>query len=100
MRRLYNIRERSSNMYSWTAMIASQIVIEIPWNTLGSSLFFACLYWTVGFDSDRAAYTYLLLGITYPIYYTTFSMAVAAMSPHAQIAGSLFSLFFFFVLGL
>jgi ATP-binding cassette subfamily G (WHITE) protein 2 (SNQ2) len=100
MRRLYDIRERSSNMYSWTAMTASQIAIEIPWNILGSSCFFACLYWTVGFGSDRAAYTYLLLGITYSIYYTTFSLAVAAMSPDAQIAGPLLSLFFFFVLGL
>jgi len=97
---VYGLRERSSNMYSWTTMITSQIAVEIPWNILASSCFFLCWYWTVGFDSDRAVYTYLLLGISFPIYYTTFSMAVAAMSPNAEVAGPLFSLFFLIVLGL
>jgi len=100
MRNIYEIRERPSNMYSWTAMITSQILTEIPWNVLGSSLFFLCWYWTVGFNNDRAGYTYLLFGITFPLYFTTFAMAVAAMSPNAEIAGLLFSLLFSFVITL
>ena len=71
MRSIYEIRERPSRMYSWTALLASQILVELPWNILGSSLFFFCWYWTVGFDSSRAGYTYLMYGVVFPLYYTT-----------------------------
>ncbi|KAJ8508468.1 hypothetical protein ONZ45_g9277 [Pleurotus djamor] len=49
MRDIYEIREKPSRMYSWTALVASQILAELPWNILGSSLYFFCWYWTVGF---------------------------------------------------
>lgn len=42
MRSIFEIRERHSSMYSWTAFITSQILVEIPWNILGSSLYFLC----------------------------------------------------------
>ncbi|KAG6900276.1 hypothetical protein C0993_000464 [Termitomyces sp. T159_Od127] len=97
-RNVYEIRERPSRMYSWTALVTSQILIEIPWNILGSTLLYFCWYWTVGFDSSRAGYTYLGLGIVYPLYYTTVGQAVAAMSPSAEIAALLFSFLFSFVI--
>lgn len=71
LRGIYEIRERHSSMYSWTAMITAQILIEIPWNILGSSIYFLCWYWTVGFPSDRGGFTYLMLGVLFPLYYTT-----------------------------
>jgi len=85
-------------MYSWTALLASQILIELPWNILGSSIFFLCWYWTVGFHSSRAGYTYLMYGIVFPLYYTTIGQAVASMAPTAEIAAILFSLLFSFVI--
>ncbi|TCD65301.1 hypothetical protein EIP91_002826 [Steccherinum ochraceum] len=97
MRNVYEIRERPSHMYSWTALLTSQILIEIPWNIVGSTLFFLCWYWTVGFPSDRAGYTYLLYCVLFPLYYITMGQAVAAMSPNAEIAALLFSFFFSFV---
>ncbi|KAG6860184.1 hypothetical protein C0995_014729 [Termitomyces sp. Mi166 len=97
-RNIYEIRERPSRMYSWTALITSQILIEIPWNIVGSTLLYFCWYWTVGFDSSRAGYTYLGLGIVYPLYYTSIGQAVAAMSPNAEIAALLFSFLFSFVI--
>ncbi|KAF8069062.1 pleiotropic drug resistance ABC transporter [Lyophyllum atratum] len=97
-RSIYEIRERPSRMYSWTALITSQILIELPWNILGSTLLYFCWYWTVGFDSSRAGYTYLMLGIIYPLYYTTIGQAVAAMAPNAEIAALLFSALFSFVI--
>ena len=87
-------------MYSWTALVTSQILVELPWNIVGSSLFFLCWYWTVGFPSSRAGYTYLMMGVIYPMYYTTIGQAVAAMAPSAEIAALLFSLLFSFVLSL
>ncbi|KAN0136953.1 ABC-2 type transporter domain containing protein [Lactarius tabidus] len=96
-RRVYEIRERPSRMYSWTALITSQILGELPLNIVGSSLFFLIWYWLVGFPSSRAGYSYLMFGIMYPMYYTTFSLWVAAISPNAEIAAQLFSFFFSFV---
>lgn len=72
MRSIFEIREQHSRMYKWSALITSQLLVEIPWNILGSSLFFVCWYWTAGFPTDRAAYTYLLFGVIYPLYYTSF----------------------------
>ncbi|KAH9854553.1 ABC-2 type transporter-domain-containing protein [Lenzites betulinus] len=98
MRNVFEVRERHSRMYSWTALVTSQILIEIPWNILGSSLYFLCWYWTVGFPTDRAGFTYFMMGIWFPLYYTTIGQAVAAMAPNAEIAALLFSFLFSFVL--
>lgn len=114
MRTIYEVRERPSRVYSWTALLSSQILSELPWNILGSSIFFLCWYWTVGFDSSRAGYTYLMYGVVFPLYYTTigqvrqvsysllpsdaFLKAVASVSPTAEIAAILFSLLFTFVI--
>ncbi|KAI0703005.1 pleiotropic drug resistance ABC transporter [Cytidiella melzeri] len=100
MRNLYEIRERPSRMYSWTALLTSQILSEIPWNILGSSLFFLCWYWTVGYEStaERAGYVYLVLGVLFPLYYTTVGQAIASMAPNVQISALLFSFLFSFVL--
>ena len=100
MRNVYEIRERPSRMYSWTALLTAQIMAEIPWNILGSSLYFLCWFWTVGFPTSRAGFTYLVMGVFYPLYYTTVGQAVAAMAPNAEIAALLFSFLFSFVLTL
>ena len=100
MRNIYEVRERHSRMYSWTALVTSQILIELPWNIFGSSLYFLCWYWTVGFPSSRAGFTYFILGFWYPLYYPTIGQAVAAMAPDAEIAALLFSFLFSFVLTL
>jgi ATP-binding cassette subfamily G (WHITE) protein 2 (SNQ2) len=99
-RSVYEVRERSSRTYSWTALVAAQLFGELPFNVLGSSLYFLIWYWLAGFPSDRAGYTYLMIGIAFPLYYTTMAQAVAAMSPDANIASLLFSLFFSFVITL
>ncbi|KAF8345691.1 pleiotropic drug resistance ABC transporter, partial [Amanita rubescens] len=98
IRNIYEIRERPSRVYHWSALVTAQIVVEIPWNVIGASLFFCCWYWTVGFPESRAGYTYLLYGFLYPLYFSTFAMWVASMSPSPVIAGLLASFFFTFVL--
>ena len=95
-RAIYLVRERPSRMYSWSAFLTAQILGEIPFNIAGSSFYFLTWYWTVGFPTDRAGYTYLMLGIIYPLYYTTLSQGVAAMSPNIEISALLFSFFFSF----
>ena len=70
-RTIYEIRERPSRMYSWTALVTSQLLIELPWNILASNFLFFCSYWTIGFDTSRAGYTYLMISIIFPAYYTS-----------------------------
>jgi ABC-type multidrug transport system permease subunit len=57
LRSVYEIRERSSNTYSWTAMITANLLVEIPWSALGMLFFFFCWYWPIGLESSRAGYT-------------------------------------------
>ena len=97
-RTVYEVRERPARMFAWSTFLVSEILIEIPWNMLGSSLFFFCWYWTSGFDSSRAAFSYLFYCVVFPLYYTTFGQAVVAISPNAVIASTLFSVLFSFVL--
>jgi len=70
-RTIYEVRERPSRMYSWTAFVTSQLLIEPPWNIPASNLLFFCWYWTVSFDPSRAGYTYLMMTIVFPAYYTS-----------------------------
>ncbi|KAG1859914.1 ABC-2 type transporter-domain-containing protein [Suillus tomentosus] len=97
IRSIYEVRERQSRMYKWTALVTSQILVEIPWNIFCSSVFFVCWYWSVGFYNDRAGYTYLMYGVIFPLYYTTIALAIASMAPTAFIASLLFSTLFAFV---
>ena len=99
-RRIYELRERPSRMYSWAALVAAQILGEVPLNIIGSSLYFFIWYWLVGFPTRRAGYSYLMMGVAYPMYYTTIAQWVAAMSPNAEVAAQLFSFFFSFVITL
>ncbi|PFH48337.1 hypothetical protein AMATHDRAFT_65762 [Amanita thiersii Skay4041] len=98
MRSIYEIREKPSRIYHWSALLTAQIVTEIPWSIIGSVLFFFCWYWTVGLASSRAGYTFLLFGVLFPMYFSSFALAVASMSPDAEIANVLASFFFTFVI--
>src|SRR5215471_14392564 len=81
LRNIYEIREKPSRMYHWSALITSQIIVELPWNILGSCLFFSCWYWTVGFETSRAGYTFLMYAVMFPIYYTTIAQAIGSIAP-------------------
>ncbi|KAA1475301.1 pleiotropic drug resistance ABC transporter [Dentipellis sp. KUC8613] len=97
-RTIYEIRERPSRMYSWSALVTALILGEIPLNILGSTLYFLCWYWTVGLPSGRAPFTFMMFSTVFPLYYTTIAQAVAAMSPSPEIAAVLFSFLFSFVI--
>ncbi|THH03170.1 hypothetical protein EW145_g6471 [Phellinidium pouzarii] len=96
-RRVYGVRERHSHMYSWTALLASQILVELPWNIISSVLVFSSWYWTVGFETSRAPYAVLMLVLVFPVYYTTFAQVVASVCPTAETASLLFVVLFSFV---
>jgi ATP-binding cassette, subfamily G (WHITE), member 2, SNQ2 len=97
-RMIYEIRERPSKMYSWSAWVTAQILVELPWNMMSGVVLFFCWYWTVGYPTDRAAYTFLQLVALMPFYYTTVGQAIAAMAPSVEIAALLFTSLFSYVL--
>jgi len=55
---------------------------------------FLCWFWTVGFHSDRAVFTYLMFAVLLPSYYTSLGQAIAAMSPTVEISALLLTFIF------
>ena len=96
-RTVYELRERPSRMFTWSAFLVSQFLIEIPWHIFGISLLFFCWYWTSGFDSSRAGFSYLFYCIAFPLYCISFGQALAAISPSASIASALLVALFSFI---
>ncbi|TGO54860.1 hypothetical protein BCON_0101g00320 [Botryotinia convoluta] len=47
-RSLYEVRERPSKTYSWKVFILSNIIVELPWNTLMAVLIFVTWYYPIG----------------------------------------------------
>jgi ATP-binding cassette subfamily G (WHITE) protein 2 (SNQ2) len=92
IRSIYEIRERGSRMYSWTALLTSQILAEYPFNIAGFTIYFFCWYWTIGFPSSRAGYVYLVVGVIFPLFYVTLIQAIAALSSDPSVVLIFFNL--------
>lgn len=53
-RALYEVRERQSKTYSWIVFILSNILVEIPWNSLVALLIFISWYYPIGLRQNAA----------------------------------------------
>ncbi|KAL2759934.1 hypothetical protein ACRALDRAFT_1073982 [Sodiomyces alcalophilus JCM 7366] len=53
-RSLYEVRERPSKAYSWKVFMLSQIIAELPWNTLMAVFMYFCWYYPVGLYNNAA----------------------------------------------
>ncbi|KAG1750901.1 ABC-2 type transporter-domain-containing protein [Suillus lakei] len=98
IRTVYEIRERPSRMYHWTALVMSQLAAELPWNMISSTMFFFCCYWTIGYPTGRAGYTFLMLSVAVPLYYTTLGHGIASMAPNTPVASLYFTNLIIFAL--
>ncbi|KAK7423707.1 hypothetical protein QQX98_000897 [Neonectria punicea] len=54
-RSLYEARERPSKVYSWKVFMLSQIIVELPWNTLVSIFIWAFIYYPAGFYKNAGS---------------------------------------------
>ncbi|KAN0061301.1 ATP-binding cassette transporter snq2 [Thecaphora frezii] len=98
-RGLFEVRERPSKMYSWWVAVGSALLVEVPWNLLGGTLFWVSWYWMAGFPSDtKTSVTVWGYYMLFQIYYQTFAAAIAALSANAMVASVLFSTLFSFVI--
>ncbi|KAG0695928.1 P-loop containing nucleoside triphosphate hydrolase protein [Suillus ampliporus] len=98
IRTVYEIRERPSRMYSLDCSRHVTACCELPWNMTSSAAFFFCWYWTVGYSTDRAGYTFLTLAIAFPLYYTTLGHGIASMAPTAPVASLYYTTLIVFVM--
>lgn len=99
-RGLYEARERPSKLYAWPVAIISAILVEIPWNFIGTTAFFIPWYFFIfhdGLGALRGFYMWLAL-MFFSVYWHTFATACAGIAPNAQLASVLFSVFFSFVI--
>jgi len=101
-RDLYEVRERPSKVYSWKVFMLSQIIVEIPWNTLMSLLIFLCFYYPIGLYknaepagqvSERSALMFLLLW-AFMMFTCTFTDMVIAGFESAEAGGNAANLLF------
>lgn len=101
-RALYEVRERPSKTYSWKAFMLSNIVVELPWNTLAATLLFFCWYYPIGLYenaaltgtvTERGALMWLLI-LTFLLFASTFAHMVIAGIDTAETGGNLANLMF------
>ncbi|CDK26265.1 unnamed protein product [Kuraishia capsulata CBS 1993] len=99
-RELYEVRESKSNTFHWSALLISQVIMEIPFSILASTLFFVCFYFplkSVSTDAETAGYFWLTYCIFFQLYYITFSLCVLYFSPDLPTANLLYAMLFSFV---
>jgi ATP-binding cassette subfamily G (WHITE) protein 2 (SNQ2) len=101
LRKIYDVREKHSNMYHWSVFVVANVLVEMPFNVVISSMCFLCWYFPVGWWRDisdgRGAFMYLVFSV-YQIYHATFSQALAVVTPNAETAAMLTILFYTFIL--
>lgn len=101
-RSLYEARERPSKTYSWKVFMASNILVELPWNAFMGLLMFFCLYYPVGFQrnavpmhqiAERGGLFFLFV-LQFMLFSSTFAHLMIAGIPDAETGGNIANLLF------
>ncbi|KAK9419698.1 putative ABC transporter domain-containing protein [Seiridium unicorne] len=101
-RSLYEVRERPSKVYGWKVFMLSQIIVELPWNTLMALFMFVCWYYPVGLQNnaiaagqehERGALMFLLLWV-FLLFTSTFTDMIIAAFETAEAGGNIANLLF------
>ncbi|KAI0430546.1 ABC-2 type transporter-domain-containing protein [Xylaria sp. FL1042] len=101
-RSLYEVRERPSKVYSWQVFMLSQIVAEIPWNTLMAVIMFFGWYYPLGLyrntyedgaTTQRGALVFLLI-LAFLLFTCTFTHLIIAAFETAEAGGNVANLLF------
>ena len=101
-RALYEARERPSKAYSWKVFMLSNIIVELPWNTLMSVIIFFCFYYPIGMYRnaipdhqvhERGGLMWLLIW-AFLLFTSTFTDMIVAGIETAETAGNIAQLLF------
>ncbi|EWY89807.1 hypothetical protein FOYG_07462 [Fusarium oxysporum NRRL 32931] len=94
-RTIYEVRERHSNMYSWTVLILTNILAEIPYHIILGVITFAIFNYTVfGIRSSEDQGLILLFFVYFYVLVGTFAAMVIAPLPDATTAGRVTTVLF------
>ncbi|KAH8819211.1 ABC-2 type transporter-domain-containing protein [Xylogone sp. PMI_703] len=101
-RALYEVRERPSKAYSWKAFMLSNIIAELPWNTLMAVLIFLCYYYPIGLYrnaeptdavTERGGLMFLLVW-SFLLFTSTFTHMCIAGIETAETGGNIANMLF------
>jgi ATP-binding cassette subfamily G (WHITE) protein 2 (PDR) len=101
-RSLYEVRERPSKTYSWPVFMLSNIIVELPWQTLMSVIIFVSWYYPIGLNknaipadqvAERGGLMFLLI-FAFMIFTSTFTHMVIAAVDSAETGGNIANLLF------
>lgn len=101
-RSLYEVRERPSKAYSWKVFMLSNIIVEIPWNSLMAVLIFFCFYYPIGLYrnaepthavTERGGLMFLFIW-TFLLFTSTFAHMCIAAIETAENGGNIANLIF------
>ncbi|GAA5878533.1 hypothetical protein JCM8547_008786, partial [Rhodosporidiobolus lusitaniae] len=78
---IFLARERSG-IYSWSALVASLLIVELPIMLVASILEFLCYFWMIGFDaSAETGGLAFLQACAIALFVVTFGVLLGAVSP-------------------
>ncbi|KAA8565710.1 hypothetical protein EYC84_009553 [Monilinia fructicola] len=101
-RSLYEVRERPSKTYSWKVFILSNIIVELPWNTLMAVIIFITWYYPIGLSrnaemtnavSERSGLMFAFIW-AFLLFTSTFTDFIIAGMDSAENAGNVANLMF------
>lgn len=101
-RSLYEVRERPSKTYSWQAFMLSNILVEIPWNSLMAVIIFFCWYYPIGLYrnaeptgavTERGGLFFLFVW-QFLLFTSTFTSMVISAIETAETGGNIANLMF------
>lgn len=101
-RSLYEIRERPSKTYSWVPFMLSNIVAELPWQTLMAIISFCSFYYPVGFYRNASAIgelhnhgaLFFMCMWSFYVFSSTLSHMIIAAIEDADTGGNIANLLF------
>ena len=101
-RSLFEVRERPAKTYSWTVFMLSNVIVELPWNTLMAVIIFFSWYYPIGMFRnaipehqvhERGGLMFLLVW-EFLLFTSTFTDMVVAGIETAETAGNIAQLLF------
>jgi ATP-binding cassette subfamily G (WHITE) protein 2 (SNQ2) len=98
VRGIYESREGSAKIYSWTAMVWGTILSELPYRIVAGTIYWCCWYFPPGFPRDTyTAASVWLFVMLFEVFYLGFGQAIASFAPNELLASLLVPLFFTFI---
>lgn len=93
--RTVSYRERAAGMYSALPYAFSQMVIELPYILVQSSIYGVIVYAMIGFEWEASKFFWYLFFMYFTLlYYTYYGMASVAVSPNYSISSVVSSAFY------